>query len=295
MKKGLVWMLILPIIIMIILIVYVNRYIIDEQLLNKRALEERMLATGNEIETYTRIIDSSADLAIIQAIHDVGHNSVVYGNYEYDPNNYLPYWDSIPKDEIKKEISDLSLIYLKNYEIAYDNYFDERNKNPGNENIDWILTWSDSEPEIIFDENKIESNFGISILIYKSSDLYVTKEFPIESSINTNFIKIFDVGNEVISAIKSGESEKEIESWYKSEIKVELEQQNDFVKVFVYDDKLYPLYDPLEDETKLNYLGLKFLVDIGSPKKVSSQELSYFRQCGIISKNENICELYLTR
>lgn len=299
MKKG-----IGPIIMVVLILAYVSAlfgtfYFTEKMVFNKRVFEEKILSTGNEVETYTRIIDQADDLATIQAIHDVGHNVIIYGDYEYNPNNYLPYWNSIQKEEIKNKISGISLVYFKNYENAYTDFFNERNKKNVNirNNIKWELVWpDDSDYEIIFNENNIKNNFGIAIIEYKRPFLNIKKEFPINSSIDIKFGKILDVAEDVIEKIKSGN----IESYYEDGIEAELEENENFVIVFVYDDKLYPLYDPVTNEMKFDHLGLKFLVETGSVEKVSSDELTtldIFKNCNsgqIISSNENICELYLT-
>lgn len=294
-----------PLLMVIVVLAFVSAlfglyYFTEKKVFNKRVFEEKILSTGNEIETYTRIISSASDLATIQAIHDVGQNVIVYDNYEYNPKNYLPYWDSISKDKIKNEISRMSLIYMKNYENAYDNFFEEKNKKKVNlrNNIEWKIIWpDDSDHEINFNENYIENNFGIATIQYERPFLNITKQFPIESSINIEFEKILDIGNEVIEKVNNGENIEDIESEYNDKIKVELEQNNGFVLVSIHDEKLYPLYDPVTNEPKLDHLGLKFLVETGNAEKVSPENLDIFHECKngkIISSNENICELYLT-
>jgi len=270
MRKGFGPLLMIIVVLAFVSALFGSYYFTEKKVFNKRVFEEKILSTGNEIETYTRIISSASDLATIQAIHDVGQNVIVYDSYEYNPKNYLPYLDSISKDKIKNEISRISLIYMKNYENAYNNFFNE---------------------------NYIENNFGIATIQYERPFLNITKQFPIESSINIEFEKILDIGNEVIEKVNNGENIEDIESEYNDKIKVELEQNNGFVLVSIHDEKLYPLYDPVTNEPKLDHLGLKFLVETGNAEKVSPENLDIFYECNngkIISSNANICELYLT-
>jgi len=102
MRKGFGPLLMIIVVLAFVSALFGSYYFTEKKIFNKRVFEEKILSTGNEIETYTRIISSASDLATIQAIHDVGQNMIVYDSYEYNPKNYLPYWDSVSKDKIKK-------------------------------------------------------------------------------------------------------------------------------------------------------------------------------------------------
>jgi len=308
MKMGVVGAILLILVVCSFLSIFAaSTFFTKKMIFDKRIFEERILSTGNEVETYTRVIDSASDLATIQAIYDVGQNKIIYDDYKYNPDNYLPYWNSIPEDEIKDKISSMSLIYLKKYENSYDDFFEERNKNPINEKsgISWELIWpDDSKQKTEFNENNIENYFGIATIEYKSSYLEITKEFPIDSSIKIKFNEILDIASNVAQDILDGSTIEDIQNFYsQDDIKVDLSTKDDYIIVHVYEDKLYPVYSISDNKVVSCNLGLKFLIDIDGTDEngVYANELNNLKECKsekygsiwVLSTNEKICELYL--
>ncbi len=143
----------------------------------KRQLEEEILYVGNEVETYARLIDMAADLAVIQAIYDVGHGKV---------------WESIPTvDELKLEIEDSARDLFEDYVDAYKNYFVERNTATYNRDrgITWGLEWSSDVEVTEFGRESISTAFGRVMITYESPIINIERPVSIESKVRTKLKK----------------------------------------------------------------------------------------------------------
>jgi len=144
----------------------------------KRQLEEEILYVGNEVETYTRLIDMAADLAVIQAIYDVGHGEV---------------WVSLPtEDELKLEIEGAARELFEDYVDVYKNYFVERNAATYNRDrgITWSLGWSPDVEVTGFDDSSISTAFGHVTITYESPIINIERPVTIESKVKTKLKEI---------------------------------------------------------------------------------------------------------
>lgn len=270
-----------------------------QSIFEKRAFEEKILSVGNEIEIYGHLIDSASDLATIQAIHDVGQNVILDKNYEYNPDEYLPYWDSIPEDKIKEKIEDLSETYFKNYEKSYMKYLNELNQKL-RKNV-YYLEWKKEMKINEFDDSKIKIGFGNVTVNYTFEKIeLIEKNFLIESSINTEFGRILEIGQDIINRTRNGEYLNETKiSLETDRIKINLEDKGSYVSVSVYDNIPYTVYDIENNNQKQDYLGLKFLVDKGGSSRIKTDDMDNMdniQHCDswiVRTSNTNICSIFL--
>lgn len=307
MKKGVHVLFIIIPLMLLASIVTASLFFTKNMIFQKREFEEEILSVGNEIETYAHLIDSADDLAMIQAIHDVGNNVILDENYEYGPN-YLPYWSSLSEDEIKSKIERLSQTYFNSYVKNYADHFEERNENKYNQwkGITWKLKWNPDVKITEMDDSHVNMKFGDIIITYESKRIeLIERRFSIESEVKTNFDEILDKGMDIIDEVNSltvvDQSKlDEIKSGFETgEISVELTLQDTFVSVFINEKVEHPVYDFIENKVKQDSLGLKFLIDLdGSPTKEITVDRENVKKCVdsgwiVRSTNDNICSLFL--
>lgn len=263
MKKG-IGILIPGILIMLAISILAALFFFGEKvIIEKRSLQEKILAEGNRLELTGKSIQMAADLATLQAIKDIGQGYVVKSDtsIKYNPTEKLPYWHVVPEEEIEESIKFLSASYFKNYFEGYEDFFENPETSRGRHNY-WNVNWQQDVSTAVFNNQKISINFGVFKIDYKEPKtnplISISKEFPIISNINTNFVQLLDVSQQVIDKIKSGETSIANNL---GTIKIEMEDKGDYIKVFVYENKEYTFYDIPTNSQKKEYIGVRFLVD----------------------------------
>jgi len=215
---------------------------------------------------------------------------------KYNPEEKLPYWDDVPWDNLKKNIEILSKAYFRDYYNGYLNFFTNPDTSQGRYKY-WNLVWDENSKFESFN-NIISINFGNVIINYNEGPIHISKEFPIKSNINTDFIKILYISEYVISDLKNNEDLSAIKEKIKSnypEIEAILEDKGEYVKIYIYvKNEKYLLYDIATNSKKESNMGVKFLFDKGYAPKIDLIDLSNIIICNnniVIMSNNNICHL----
>ena len=173
----------------------------SSRIIESRELEERVIVTGNRVETHARLVASSADLALLQALYNLGQNTVLYEGYEYNPDNHLPYWDDIP-DDFSEKLLDLSETYFNAYFRSFVDYFNAENEKRWNmaRGITWSLDWN-PQRELEMKDDYVRVKFGSIRLRYDSKSISVEREVPVEGYVKTKFSRMLKTGERIIDEI----------------------------------------------------------------------------------------------
>ena len=335
--KGLAGILIFAIIMVGVTVIGALFAFGTKTIIDKRILQEKILTEGNRLELTGKSLIMASDLATLQAINDISYsyvttldNSINTCKYsfelsrcvgycpkgkceliapetcdcsltispiiKYNPEEKLPYWDDVPWDNLKKNIEILSKAYFRDYYNGYLNFFTNPDTSQGRYKY-WNLVWDENSKFESFN-NIISINFGNVIINYNEGPIHISKEFPIKSNINTDFIKILYISEYVISDLKNNEDLSAIKEKIKSnypEIEAILEDKGEYVKIYIYvKNEKYLLYDIATNSKKESNMGVKFLFDKGYAPKIDLIDLSNIIICNnniVIMSNNNICHL----
>jgi len=116
-KKGIAWFPIALFIMLLSSLVVPQYFFTKEAIYKKRVTQETLLSLGNEVETYFHLLENAGNLALLQAVHDIGNGVIIDPTTDtyYDTNNHLPYFDELQKKEIIRKMEQLSDTYFSNY------------------------------------------------------------------------------------------------------------------------------------------------------------------------------------
>ncbi|MBS3052585.1 MAG: hypothetical protein J4428_04430 [Candidatus Aenigmarchaeota archaeon] len=217
-KKGIAWFPIALFIMLLSSLVVPQYFFTKEAIYKKRVTQETLLSLGNEVETYFHLLENAGNLALLQAVHDIGNGVIIDPTTDtyYDTNNHLPYFDELQKKEIIRKMEQLSDTYFSNYVNSYKKHLDERNQEETNKNFasSWDLRWY-PDVHVIEYSNKIEASFGKVLITYSlcklSKDtsscelekINIKREIKIESKIKTSFDQAIDISEKIINEFKT--------------------------------------------------------------------------------------------
>ncbi len=261
-------------------------------IIEKRSFQEKILQEGNRLETTGKMIQMAGDLATLQTVKDIGQISVTKTNsIEFNLVERLPYWKSVPRDEIKQNIADLSKSYFKNYFNDYIKFFSDRSRSKY-----WSLDWNEKNAVGVFELQEISVDLGSVTITYDESPFKISKEFSIKTHLKTNFAEILNVAEKVINKINSGEDLNEIKGELENDrIAIELTDRLDYVKVVISEKGKYWLYDSETNSRTESVIGVKFLVEkIATGSKYKPEDLPSVVKCSndfVIMSNNDICSI----
>ncbi|MFH8080258.1 MAG: hypothetical protein QXO84_00025 [Candidatus Aenigmatarchaeota archaeon] len=260
--KGIAWIIPASLILILLSITIALFGFNTERLVERRALQEKVLLIGNRIELTGNLMRQAADLATLQAVNDAGKFVIaIDGDLEYNEDENLPYWSTKEEEYVKQAILRLAENYFYMYNKTFTDYF--MNPQLSQERSQyWFLEWEKNIEFNSFDENEISINFGYFNVTYDDNQIRISKKYPIISRLKTKFSKSLDKSFYVIDMIKAGKNLNEIEILLSDDdISLTLEDKGSYVKVSIYENSVINVYDFSEKKQKYENLGLKFLVD----------------------------------
>ncbi|MEM0473190.1 MAG: hypothetical protein QXF88_00510 [Candidatus Aenigmatarchaeota archaeon] len=258
--------IVIPIVLVLVLVLLIIGFLYFQKtvFVEKRLLQEKILLNGNRIETTGLLAKQAAELSLLQAIYDIaGSNIAVQNNFEYEPQEKLPYWSDVKQEYIKNSVILLSEKYFEKYHKGFEEYFMNPQTSYGRNEF-WKVEWNKNMQIKSLTNDEIKVNFGSYKVTYQDEAVKMEREYALEANVKTKLGKMFEKGNSAVQLINNNRQNQIQSELSDNDVNVYVEQKNNYYVITIEEKKENVFYKIDTNSKEKDKIKLKFVLNVNN-------------------------------